>query len=99
MLLKTLTGRASATPIGRLRPIALLLTIGLSACSPSSEETAESVAAAAPTGKFDFESWDQYLGGADSSQFSSLAQIDKSNVGQLEVAWTYATDENYSSIR
>ena len=95
MLLKTLTGRASATPIGRLRPIALLLTIGLSACSPSSEETAESVAAAAPTGKFDFESWDQYLGGADSSQFSSLAQVDKSNVGQLEVAWTYATDENY----
>ena len=95
MLLKTLTGRASATPIGRLRPIALLLTIGLSACSPSSEETAESVAAAAPTGNFDFESWDQYLGGADSSQFSSLAQIDKSNVGQLEVAWTYATDENY----
>ena len=95
MLLKTLTGRVSATPIGRLRPIALLLTIGLSACSPSSEETAESVATAAPTGKFDFEGWDQYLGGADSSQFSSLAQVDKSNVGQLEVAWTYATDENY----
>ena len=95
MLLKTLTGRVSATPIGRLRPIALLLTIGLCACSPSSEETAESVATAPPTGKFDFEGWDQYLGGADSSQFSSLAQVDKSNVGQLEVAWTYATDENY----
>src|SRR5688572_19738651 len=95
MLLKTVTGRASATPIGRLGPIACLLTLGLSACSPSSEETAEAVAAAAPTGKFDFESWDQYLGGADSSQFSSLAQVDKSNVGQLEVAWTYATDENY----
>ena len=31
-------------------------------------------------GAFDFEDWDQYLGGADSSQYSSLAQIDKSNV-------------------
>ena len=38
----------------------------------------------------------RYLGGADSSQYSSLAQIDKSNVGQLEVAWTYSTAENYS---
>jgi glucose dehydrogenase len=38
---------------------------------------------------FDYEGWDQYLGGADSSQYSSLAQIDKGNVAQLEVAWTY----------
>ena len=68
---------------------------GLAACSPSSERPRETAAAAGPAGKFDFEGWDQYLGGADSSQFSSLAQIDKSNVGQLEVAWTYPTDENY----
>jgi glucose dehydrogenase len=74
----------------------LLLALGLSACSPATDETAESASSAtAPTGNFDFESWDQYLGGADSSQYSSLAQIDKSNVGQLEVAWTYATGENY----
>src|SRR5215475_2242429 len=36
-----------------------------------------------------FESWDQYLGGSDSLQYSSLKQINKSNVKQLEVAWTY----------
>jgi quinoprotein glucose dehydrogenase len=36
------------------------------------------------------------LGGADSSQYSSLKQIDKSNVSRLEVAWTYPTTENYS---
>ena len=36
-----------------------------------------------------FETWDQYLGGADSSQYSSLKQINKSNVKQLQVAWTY----------
>jgi quinoprotein glucose dehydrogenase len=45
---------------------------------------------------FDFATWDQYGGGADSSQYSSLDQINKSNVTRLEVAWTYATDESYS---
>ncbi|MDE0360529.1 MAG: PQQ-binding-like beta-propeller repeat protein, partial [Rhodospirillaceae bacterium] len=43
---------------------------------------------------FDFETWDQYLGGVDSSQYSSLAQIDRSNVHRLEVAWTYQTGES-----
>jgi glucose dehydrogenase len=38
-----------------------------------------------------FSTWSQYLGGADSSQYSSLKQINKSNVKQLEVAWTYPT--------
>ena len=40
---------------------------------------------------FDFKTWDQYLGGGDSSQYSSLTQIDKSNISKLEVAWTYET--------
>jgi glucose dehydrogenase len=38
-----------------------------------------------------FSTWSQYLGGADSSQYSSLRQINKANVKQLEVAWTYPT--------
>jgi quinoprotein glucose dehydrogenase len=38
-----------------------------------------------------FATWSEYLGGADSSQYSSLKQINKSNVKQLEVAWTYQT--------
>jgi len=41
-----------------------------------------------------FRTWDQYLGGADSSQYSSLHQIDKANVTQLDVAWTYETGES-----
>jgi len=40
-----------------------------------------------------FNTWNQYLGGADSSQYSSLSQINKSNVKQLTVAWSYATGE------
>ena len=38
-----------------------------------------------------FKTWSQYLGGADSSQYSALDQINKSNVARLEVAWTYST--------
>jgi len=38
-----------------------------------------------------FANWNQYLGGADSSQYSSLKQINKSNVKQLEIAWQYPT--------
>jgi quinoprotein glucose dehydrogenase len=85
-------GRVRAMRLRQLLPLAVLLA----ACSPSSEEGAGVDAAAVPAGNFDFEGWDAYLGGADYSQYSSLTQIDKSNVGQLEVAWTYATTENYS---
>lgn len=38
-----------------------------------------------------FNTWSEYLGGADSSQYSSLKQINKSNVGKLEVVWSYPT--------
>ena len=40
-----------------------------------------------------FDTWTEYLGGADSSQYSSLNQINKSNVNQLEIAWTYPTGD------
>ena len=42
-----------------------------------------------------FNTWAQYLGGADSSQYSALKQIDKTNVQRLEVAWRYPTSEQY----
>jgi len=41
----------------------------------------------------DFATSNQYLGGGDSSQYSSLKQINKSNVKQLEVAWSYPTGD------
>src|SRR5258708_976069 len=41
-----------------------------------------------------FNTWNQYLGGSDSSQYSSLSQINKSNVKQLSVAWSYPTGDN-----
>src|SRR5688572_12959493 len=33
--------------------------------------------------------WTAYGGGAHSSQYSALDQIDKSNVARLDVAWTF----------
>src|SRR5256885_945549 len=37
--------------------------------------------------------WQQYLGSSDSSQYSSLDQINRKNVAQLQVAWTYASGD------
>jgi quinoprotein glucose dehydrogenase len=38
--------------------------------------------------------WSDYGGAADAAQYSALTQINRSNVSQLEVAWTYATGDN-----
>ena len=43
----------------------------------------------APGAGFDYVGWDAYLGGGESSQFSSLDQINRANVAKLTVAWTY----------
>ena len=40
---------------------------------------------------FDYKSWDAYAGGADSSQYSSLDQVNTGNVKDLQVAWTFET--------
>jgi quinoprotein glucose dehydrogenase len=39
-------------------------------------------------------SWETYQGDPGSNQYSSLKQINKSNVDQLEVAWVYQTGDN-----
>jgi glucose dehydrogenase len=41
-----------------------------------------------------FTTWDAMGGGADHSQYSSLRQINKSNVKQLQVAWMYESGNN-----
>ncbi len=57
------------------------LAVGLAAHTP----------AHARSKPFDFKTWDQYLGGGNSSQYSSLKQINKSNVSKLQPVWTFAT--------
>src|SRR5262245_38460179 len=46
----------------------------------------------------DYKTWRDYGGGPDSSHFVDLTQIDKSNVNQLEIAWTYPTGDNRSYV-
>jgi quinoprotein glucose dehydrogenase len=42
----------------------------------------------------DYKTWRDYGGGPDSSQYTSLTQINKSNVAKLQVAWRYKIGEN-----
>jgi len=73
---------------GSLLPAALAL---LAAAPATAQSGTTPPAAALPRENFDYTGWDAYLGGSESSQYSSLTQIDKDNVNQLEVAWTYET--------
>lgn len=43
--------------------------------------------------EIDYTNWSHYGGPEDGSRYSSLAQITKENVSQLEVAWTYNTGD------
>src|SRR5436305_9242888 len=56
----------------------VVVVLGVSAVVPLAQQK----------GKPKFNTWRQYLGGSDSSQYSSLDQINKKNVAQLQVAWT-----------
>ena len=44
-------------------------------------------------------SWSHYLGDPGRTHYSSLAQIDTSNVDRLEVAWTYASGGLAEGVR
>lgn len=50
-------------------------------------------AAACASAKADRNDWPGYGGGPMQTRYSTLSQIDVSNVGKLEIAWTYHTGE------
>ena len=52
------------------------------------------IAAVADDSAPNFTTWDSNGGGADHSQYSSLKQINKNNVKQLQVAWMYESGNN-----
>ncbi|MEK0447405.1 MAG: hypothetical protein RLZZ399_2726 [Verrucomicrobiota bacterium] len=43
--------------------------------------------------------WERSLGGNSSNRFSELRQIDRLNVSQLEVAWTYRSGDGIGNIQ
>jgi glucose dehydrogenase len=49
--------------------------------------------AAAQSASDSHKTWKDYAGGPDSSKYVAFDQIDKSNVHQLQVAWTYPTGD------
>ena len=44
-----------------------------------------------------YTNWETYQGDSGRNQYSSLKQINKSNVGELEVAWEYKTNDKLRS--
>ena len=54
-------------------------------------------AATAPAQQ-DHKTWRDYGGGPDSSHYSALTQINKSNVTQLKVAWTFPTGDDHAYL-
>jgi glucose dehydrogenase len=79
------SGRSALSRSRAARIAALALGAGLATLAAASAVSAKQVES------FDFVNWESNLSGGDSSQYSSLDQIDKSNVDQLEIAWTFPT--------
>lgn len=67
-----------------------LLLLGATALRPDPEAAAASGLSIAASGTAGDE-WTAYGGDAGGSRFSALSQINTSNVGKLEPAWTYRT--------
>jgi quinoprotein glucose dehydrogenase len=68
--------------------LSILVAAGMSAC--------HNVSDAPPVVQTDNHDWRVYLGDKASSQYSSLTQINKNNVNDLEIAWTYSTGDVWS---
>jgi glucose dehydrogenase len=77
----TFSTRAAVAGTG----ILLLATLRAPAQAPSSKAAADPAATRT--------TWRDYGGGADGAQYSALAQINRSNVSTLQVAWTYPTGD------
>ncbi|WPP49182.1 outer membrane protein assembly factor BamB family protein [Catalinimonas niigatensis] len=71
----------------------LLSVLVLSGCDALSGErgSAYSVTESSPSPQH--VQWQDYGGGSDQSKYVALDQITKSNVGELEIAWSYSTGD------
>jgi quinoprotein glucose dehydrogenase len=74
--------RGRARRMMRIAACSGLATLAAACAQVGSPQSASTL----PREAFDYVGWDQYLGGSESAQYSALEQIDKSNVGQLQVA-------------
>ena len=80
------------TPIRAICLTMCGLSLGGLMLQASRDEQAGRSVAASPRARSD-EGWTHYGGSPDQTRYSSLRQIDKSNVSRLTVAWTYDSGE------
>ncbi|MEO7767329.1 MAG: hypothetical protein ABIS01_07875, partial [Ferruginibacter sp.] len=52
------------------------------------------LAACTSSNKNNYDGWTEYLGGPDRNHYSTLSQVDTTNVGQLKIAWTYDSPDS-----
>jgi quinoprotein glucose dehydrogenase len=64
-------------------PLLLFLSIYLISCSESDSYK-----------HLDYSGWETFGGTKDAARYSSLDQVNKENVKNLEVAWTYHTSDS-----
>ena len=68
------------------------VAVALTSCGDRSQPSiVSSNDAAVQETKAHYEQWSAYAGNSDSSQFSSLDQINKNNISQLQIAWHFPT--------
>lgn len=63
--------------------VTVLLVLSFAGCGPTQKESGDNPG-----------NWAEYLGGADRNHYSALSQINTNNVKQLQVAWSYATQDS-----
>lgn len=92
--------KSTGSTLLRTAAIGIFVT-GMAACADNGEPAAESTppapaAAAAPAAgtQPDYTTWNSYSGGAHSSQYSGLDRINRDNVAELELAWSFPVDSS-----
>ncbi len=76
-----------------MRPILWIPAVVTGLLLLASRHTVATQATSVPPQPANSSEWPAYGGGADAIRYSSLTQIDRSNVSQLQVAWTYDSGE------
>ncbi|HEY2039495.1 MAG TPA: hypothetical protein VGG95_07510, partial [Edaphobacter sp.] len=77
---------------GRLYAGTGLLALG--AITTLSLRHSRGVDAATANGKASFVSWTSYGGSNSDAQYTALKQVNRSNAGQLQLAWFYPSGNN-----
>jgi quinoprotein glucose dehydrogenase len=72
---------------------AALLVLSVAAAAPGWTAQVTRTSSGSPAAVLEQRDWPAYGGAPENSHYSSLAQINRSNVKRLAVAWTFDTQE------